>query len=48
MEEISRHWDAVYGAMRRAETAEPEKSSERDQPASDARFQGGASTSADR
>ena len=35
--EISRHWDAVYEAMRRAETIDPETSSERDHAASGAR-----------
>lgn len=31
--EVSRHWDAVYDAMRRAETMDPESSSERDNAA---------------
>jgi hypothetical protein len=31
--EISRHWDAVYEAMRRAETTETETFSERDNDA---------------
>jgi cell division septum initiation protein DivIVA len=35
--EVSRHWDAVYEAMRRAETIDPETSSERDSAASAAR-----------
>ncbi len=35
--EVSRHWDAVYEAMRRAETIDPETSSERDNAASTAR-----------
>ena len=46
--EVSRHWDAVYDAMRRAETVDPEGSSEPDQPASNARRKGGASRGADR
>ena len=33
MQEISRHWDAVYEAMRRAETVDSETSSERDRAA---------------
>ena len=35
--EVSRHWDAVYDAMRRAETVDPATSSERDTAASRAR-----------
>jgi hypothetical protein len=35
--EVSRHWDAVYEAMRRIEMSEPETSSERDNIASRAR-----------
>jgi hypothetical protein len=35
--EVSRHWSAVYEAMRRAETIDPETSSERDSAASAAR-----------
>jgi hypothetical protein len=35
--EVSRHWDAVYEAMRRAEMSDPETSSERDNIASRAR-----------
>jgi hypothetical protein len=35
--EVSRHWNAVYEAMRRAETIDPETSSERDSAASAAR-----------
>jgi hypothetical protein len=31
--EVSRHWDAVYGAMRRAEKVDREISSERDHEA---------------
>ena len=31
--EVSRHWDAVYGAMRRANTIDHEISSERDNDA---------------
>jgi hypothetical protein len=30
LEEVSRHWDAVYDAMRRAERIDREISSERD------------------
>jgi len=30
LSEVSRHWDAVYEAMLRAETADPESSFERD------------------
>jgi hypothetical protein len=33
MAEISHHWDAVYEAMRRAETSETSSSSERDNDA---------------
>lgn len=44
--EISRHWDAVYEAMRRAET-DPENSSERDHATSSARHHGGTPTGAD-
>jgi hypothetical protein len=40
--EVSRHWDAVYDAMRRSEAFDPETSSERDHLASNARRQGGA------
>jgi hypothetical protein len=32
--EVSRHWSAVYEAMRRVETIDPETSSERDSGAS--------------
>jgi len=32
--EVSRHWSAVYEAMRRVETIDPETSSERDSAAS--------------
>ena len=42
--EISRHWDAVYEAMRRAET-EPKTSSERDHDASNTRRRGGTAPS---
>jgi hypothetical protein len=35
--EISRHWDAVYEAMRRAEKTDEEPSSERDNAAARAR-----------
>ncbi|HSF62137.1 MAG TPA: hypothetical protein VLA69_10625 [Gaiellaceae bacterium] len=35
--EVSRHWDAVYEAMRREETIDAEASSERDSAASAAR-----------
>jgi hypothetical protein len=31
--EVSRHWNAVYDAMRRAETSNPETSYERDNAA---------------
>ena len=31
--EVSRHWNAVYDAMRRAEVVDPETSSERDNTA---------------
>ena len=37
MAEVSRHWDAVYDAMRRADRIEHEISSERDHSASRAR-----------
>ncbi|MGH3109351.1 MAG: hypothetical protein ACRDQT_00355 [Gaiellaceae bacterium] len=37
LSEVSRHWDAVYEAMRRAETMDPEASSERDNDAARAR-----------
>ena len=33
LEEVSRHWDAVYDAMRRAERIDREISSERDRDA---------------
>lgn len=35
--EVSRHWDAVYEAMRREEMMDPETSSDRDNAASRAR-----------
>lgn len=35
--EVSRHWDAVYEAMRREETIDAEASSERDSAANAAR-----------
>jgi predicted nuclease with TOPRIM domain len=35
--EVSRHWDAVYDAMRRADTIDHEISSERDNDAARAR-----------
>jgi predicted nuclease with TOPRIM domain len=35
--EVSHHWDAVYDAMRRVETIDPQTSSERDHAASSAR-----------
>jgi len=35
--EVSRHWDAVYEAMRREETIDSEMSSDRDNAASRAR-----------
>ena len=35
--DVSRHWDAVYEAMRRVERADAESSSERDHAASSAR-----------
>ena len=35
--EVSRHWDAVYEAMRRMEEIDPEDSSERDNDAARAR-----------
>jgi len=37
LSEVSRHWDAVYDAMRRAQTLDREISSERDHAASRAR-----------
>jgi hypothetical protein len=37
LEEVSRHWDAVYDAMRRAERIDREISSERDRDAARAR-----------
>jgi hypothetical protein len=37
LEEVSRHWDAVYDAMRRAERIDKEISSERDRDAARAR-----------
>jgi hypothetical protein len=37
LEEVSRHWDAVYEAMRRAERIDHEISSERDRDAARAR-----------
>jgi len=37
LSEVSRHWDAVYEAMRRAEEMDPEDSSERDNDAARAR-----------
>jgi len=37
LSEVSRHWDAVYDAMRREETIDQESSSERDHAASQAR-----------
>ena len=40
--DVSRHWDAVYDAMRRAETIDPETTSERDNAASRVRRAGGA------
>ena len=39
--EVSRHWDAVYDAMRRADAIDSEISSERDHAASRARRDGG-------
>jgi hypothetical protein len=37
LEEVSRHWDAVYDAMRRAERIDREISSERERDAATAR-----------
>jgi predicted nuclease with TOPRIM domain len=37
MAEVSRHWDAVYDAMRRADRIDDQISSERDHQASEAR-----------
>jgi len=37
LSEVSRHWNAVYEAMRRAETIDPAASSERDNDAARAR-----------
>ena len=37
MEEVSRHWDAVYDAMRRADRVDHQISSERDHDAARAR-----------
>ncbi len=37
MAEVSRHWDAVYDAMRRADRIDHEISSERDQSSARAR-----------
>jgi predicted nuclease with TOPRIM domain len=37
LEEVSRHWDAVYDAMRRADRIDREISSERDRDAARAR-----------
>jgi predicted nuclease with TOPRIM domain len=37
MAEVSRHWDAVYDAMRRADRIDRQISSERDHAASNAR-----------
>ncbi len=37
LEEVSRHWDAVYEAMRRAQRIDREISSERDRDAARAR-----------
>jgi hypothetical protein len=42
MQEISRHWDAVYEAMRRVEAVDSETSSERDHAASSQRREDGA------
>jgi hypothetical protein len=39
--DVSRHWDAVYEAMRREEIVGPERSSERDNAASRARRESG-------
>jgi hypothetical protein len=46
--EVSRHWDAVYDAMRRIEKVDPSGSSERDHAASRARREGGSVASGDR
>jgi predicted nuclease with TOPRIM domain len=40
--DVSRHWDAVYEAMRREETVDPMSSSERDNFASRARRESGS------
>ena len=40
--DVSRHWDAVYDAMRRTETIDPETTSERDNAASRVRRARGA------
>ena len=40
MAEISRHWDAVYDAMRREEVPKPDASSERDNAAARKRRSG--------
>jgi chromosome segregation ATPase len=42
LSEVSRHWDAVYEAMRRAERIDPESSSDRDHAASRGRHEGDA------
>jgi hypothetical protein len=42
LNEVSRHWEAVYEAMRREEAVDPETSSERDHAASNARREGRA------
>jgi hypothetical protein len=40
LDEVSRHWEAVYEAMRREEAVDRETSSERDHAASNARREG--------
>jgi hypothetical protein len=42
LSDVSRHWNAVYEAMRRAERTDPESSSDRDHAASRGHHEGEA------